>query len=1154
MSTGSPPSEYFPKINFNYSFWSSGKDFVTKEYVDNNFLKAVGYAYSRAVSTSFSGIIYALGGIETTTIKASGDISANTFTGSGASLTSLNASNISTGTLSVARGGTGSSTFPLNEILLGNNTGSIYSTSLLKWDDTTDTLNSKFVGSGNGLTSLNADNFGSGILDITFGGTGVSSLIADRLLIGGTSAITQSGNLTFNSTTNIFTALNIAGNGSRLTNLNASNVSDGTLLVARGGTGATTFTAGRLLIGNGASAITEDPELTWNGTTNILTVTGTAAITTVNATTGNITTLSTTNIGIGITNPTTSSIEIVRPVTTATDIINMRYDATNGLRFQQAYVAANDVKINIIQKANNVDINALTFYKGNVGIGNTAPAATDKLSVTGNTKTTGTATIDTNLVVGGSAGIVGTSQFTGNMGIGKASSATLKLDVLGDAAISGTTTLGTLTNTTANITTANITTANITTDNVTSLNATRMNGRTQNLIGDADYIGAALFFISSTGTDSSATKTVNTVNGVYQLSVSSLVASGSKIENIFDNNTSTFWAALNNTYTKENALTTGRYLANTTGTINVNYFATTVTTIGVINGEWVQIKYPKRVAINNILFTPSTLPTAIIRGYLLGSNDGTTWDAVYTEFTVTAWTTTAERQLLPAGFTPNTKQYLFYRLVARQIQGVTAGALGATEKLNIATLRFTYNQNVAFIDSVLCIGDPVGGTTPAPNCILDINGATNMQGSVNILGNLGVGVSDTTTYKVNIGGTTNISGLLTANGRINFNTEYYGGGADFACNKINLWGSGGNYGFGISGSTLDYFTATNHRFLYGSGGTGLGTVGMQLSNNSLTVNGNIITPSSFYYSGSPGSTALNLAANDGYAELRVLRNSTSGYDHDMYINYAAGGGSRTRIYSNNSQTILCENNNVYMNSGGYTYTGQINSVFYSRSMTNTDYLCIGSNTALGSYTSSWIDVAYGSFTAFHRCYTDDVLYTGENDETIDLFKNNYMGRVVIATGKIKTDSTRAKEPEPDKPKNEPITQEWYSTIDKDGITIEDAIPIVQLSRTKKDKRVFGVLGAPTRSTNNKNRLIVNSIGEGAICVSNTNGNIENGDFIQSSDLLGYGEKQDDDLLHNYTIAKSTIDSNFELDSQYYQCHEIENGVRVAFIACTYHCG
>jgi hypothetical protein len=126
-------------------------------------------------------------------------------------------------------------------------------------------------------------------------------------------------------------------------------------------------------------------------------------------------------------------------------------------------------------------------------------------------------------------------------------------------------------------------------------------------------------------------------------------------------------------------------------------------------------------------------------------------------------------------------------------------------------------------------------------------------------------------------------------------------------------------------------------------------------------------------------------------------------------------------------------------------------------------------------------------------------------------------------------------------------------INKDGITIEDAVPVVQLSRQRKDKRVFGVLGAPKRSTNNKNRLIVNSIGEGGICVSNTNGNIENGDYLQSSDLLGYAEKQDDDLLHNYTIGKATIDCNFELDSPFYNCLELDNNIKIAFIACTYHC-
>ncbi len=78
-------------------------------------------------------------------------------------------------------------------------------------------------------------------------------------------------------------------------------------------------------------------------------------------------------------------------------------------------------------------------------------------------------------------------------------------------------------------------------------------------------------------------------------------------------------------------------------------------------------------------------------------------------------------------------------------------------------------------------------------------------------------------------------------------------------------------------------------------------------------------------------------------------------------------------------------------------------------------------------------------------------------------------------------------------------------------------------------------------------MIVNSVGEGGIWVCNSNGNIENGDYLTSSNYLGYGEKQDDDILHNYTVAKSTINCGFELDSIYYNCIELddldENGNR-----------
>ena len=128
------PSEFFEGIKFNYSFYTTGDTKVTLDYVNNNFLKCTGYAYSRAISTSFNGIIYALGGIETTDIIATGTITSNLFKGSGTELSNLNASNISDGTLTVGRGGTGLSTLALGQLLIGNDTNPIIQSSKLVWD------------------------------------------------------------------------------------------------------------------------------------------------------------------------------------------------------------------------------------------------------------------------------------------------------------------------------------------------------------------------------------------------------------------------------------------------------------------------------------------------------------------------------------------------------------------------------------------------------------------------------------------------------------------------------------------------------------------------------------------------------------------------------------------------------------------------------------------------------------------------------------------------------------------------------------------------------------------------------------------------------------------------------------------------------------
>jgi hypothetical protein len=88
-----------------------------------------------------------------------------------------------------------------------------------------------------------------------------------------------------------------------------------------------------------------------------------------------------------------------------------------------------------------------------------------------------------------------------------------------------------------------------------------------------------------------------------------------------------------------------------------------------------------------------------------------------------------------------------------------------------------------------------------------------------------------------------------------------------------------------------------------------------------------------------------------------------------------------------------------LNTNEAFFGGEITVVFKAVSMTNTDYCCVQLNFgAIGDAATLRLKVVYGSFTAFHRCYTDDELYHNEIDDYIDIFKNKFVGRVVIATG------------------------------------------------------------------------------------------------------------------------------------------------------------
>jgi hypothetical protein len=111
-----------------------------------------------------------------------------------------------------------------------------------------------------------------------------------------------------------------------------------------------------------------------------------------------------------------------------------------------------------------------------------------------------------------------------------------------------------------------------------------------------------------------------------------------------------------------------------------------------------------------------------------------------------------------------------------------------------------------------------------------------------------------------------------------------------------------------------------------------------------------------------------------------------------------------------------------------------------------------------------------------------------------------------------------------------------------AITINECLPIVTLSQKTRDKTCFGVISLSedpeTREEafgvfvsvfdkeKGDTRIFVNSVGEGGIWVVNMNDVLESGDYITTSNIPGYGMKQNDDLLHNYTVAKITMNCDF----------------------------
>lgn len=117
-----------------------------------------------------------------------------------------------------------------------------------------------------------------------------------------------------------------------------------------------------------------------------------------------------------------------------------------------------------------------------------------------------------------------------------------------------------------------------------------------------------------------------------------------------------------------------------------------------------------------------------------------------------------------------------------------------------------------------------------------------------------------------------------------------------------------------------------------------------------------------------------------------------------------------------------------------------------------------------------------------------------------------------------------------------VTGKTVARTDENGeISLSSTLPTVAISTRAKDKAVFGVIvsegplpkGHWYEAEKGERFGVVNALGEGRVWVTDVNGKIQAGDYITTSSVPGYGQIQDDDLMHSYTLGKAIETVDFD---------------------------
>ena len=457
--------------------------------------------------------------------------------------------------------------------------------------------------------------------------------------------------------------------------------------------------------------------------------------------------------------------------------------------------------------------------------------------------------------------------------------------------------------------------------------------------------------------------------------------------------------------------------------------------------------------------------------------------------------------------------------------------------------------------------------------VVDIDGAVDMGSTLTFSGN-SIGSSPTPP--------------------LDFGT-FYDNSGNPSISHIKLYST--HYGFGISGNTLNYISAMSHSFLDSgdlanpvasfvngyahfdghietgngydlivnyngskSNRTYLDWQGLQLGNNGVNyiVAGNTSTGGYLQFHTNNSTDMLGFSGAPGGYKALVLKNNYLGAvfnedaaDYDFRVE-SEGNSTMFGIDASINQVYIGQNESTgngrsfqVKHAGDGDYVARI----WNDANISTCYGIIlqagddtndcgailkfndGNGGNMGIISFAGGTVSYGTFTGHHDAYVlDQDSHTGDILQTA----SGSAEGAIYPIGTIVSLVSSSLEVNP------------YGEFKSQPINY------VVSSSAHQDKRAFGIYhgsynwGDGSEDDVHKDlvyRHLISGLGDGVVLVNDQGGDIEIGDYIcTASGSGGYGCKQSDDILHNYTVAKINEDVVWSAVSG-----------STKLVACTYHC-